>query len=198
MSDQAVATTLTPPVSEDRDHFRGVLTAPVTLVEYGDFECPHCAQSHRILSELLEELDGQFRLVFRHFPLAQVHPHAQSAAEAAEAAGAQGRFWEMHDLLFDNQDALDAASLLGYAEVLRLDLRRFEQEMAEGVYTLRVRSDFASGVRSGVNGTPTFFINGHRHEGPSDLHTLAAAIGAEAERGGSPQGRGHGRARGQR
>src|SRR4051812_35731101 len=132
MSDQAVASTLTPPVSEDRDHIRGLITALVTLVEYGDFECPHCGQAHPILSELLEELDGQFRLVFRHFPLAQIHPDAQGAAEASEAAGAQGRFWEMHDLLFENQDALDAASIRGYAEVLRLDLRRFEQELVEG------------------------------------------------------------------
>src|SRR5436190_85628 len=183
MSDQAVASTLTPPVSEDRDHIRGVLTAPVTLVEYGDFECPYCGQAHSILDDLLEEMDGAVRLVFRHFPLAQMHPHAQSAAEASEAAGAQGRFWEMHDLLFENQDALDAVSILGYAGVLRLDLRRFEQELVEGVYTLRVRSDFAGGVRSGVNGTPSFFINGHRHDGAWDLPTLTATVRAEAERG---------------
>jgi protein-disulfide isomerase len=196
MPEHAVMSTLTPPVSEDRDHIRGLLTAPVTLVEYGDFECPHCGRAHSIVSELLERLPDDVRLVFRHFPLTQIHPHAQAAAEAAEAAGAQGRFWEMHDLLFENQDALDAPSLLGYAGALRLDLPRFEKELVGGVHTPRVRSDFTSGVRSGVNGTPTFFINGRRHDGPWDIQSLADAIADELQRHGGPGGRaGKGRTR---
>jgi protein-disulfide isomerase len=199
MSDQAVASTLAQHVSEERDHIRGARTAPVTLVEYGDFECPHCGQAHYVLDDLLERMDGVVRLVFRHFPLTQIHPYSQTAAEAAEAAGAQGRFWPMHDLLFENQQALDFESILDYAEALRLDLRRFERDLVDGVHTPRVRSDFIGGVRSGVNGTPTFFINGRRHDEGWDLASLAAAIDqAQAEREGGPQGRWRGRARGRR
>jgi protein-disulfide isomerase len=174
---------LTLPVSEERDHIRGPASAGVTLVEYGDLECPHCGRAHYVLNELLAEFPEDVRLVFRHFPLAQVHPHAQRAAEASEAAGAQGQFWEMHDVLFENQDALDDESLAEYAQELDLDLVIFLRDLNAGVYTERVREDFMSGVRSGVNGTPTFFINGRRHNGPWDLESLVAAIEAEADDG---------------
>ncbi len=169
------ATQLTVTVSE-RDHVHGPASAPVTLVEYGDFECPHCAEAHGILQELEEIAGKQFRLAFRHFPLATVHPHAQNAAEAAAAAGAQGKFWEMHDLLFERQDALELEDLAQYAADLDLDVERFLRELEEHVHAARVRQDFLSGARSGVNGTPTFFINGVRHDGSYQLESLLAAI----------------------
>jgi len=181
MSRQAEASMLVLPVSEKRDHIFGPPNAAVTLVEYGDFECPHCGAAHLVLKELIEQLGDHFRLVFRHFPLAQIHPRAELAAEAAEAAGAQGHFWEMHDALFENQDALEEGDLVGYAEKLGLKVPRFIRELAEHTYLNRVREDFGSGVRSGVNGTPTFFLDGRRHDGGWDLESLAAAITAEAE-----------------
>jgi protein-disulfide isomerase len=173
--------TLTVPVSETRDHIRGPRSAQVTLLEYGDFECPHCGQAHLVLEQLQDRMNDKYRFVFRHFPLAQAHPHAERAAEAAEAAGAQGRFWRMHDALFENQDRLDDSSLQEYALDLGLDVRRFVEEITDGIHTPRVREDFMSGVRSGVNGTPTFFINGRRHDGPWDLESLTLAIVGELE-----------------
>jgi protein-disulfide isomerase len=166
---------LTPPVS-DQDHRIGPDDAPVTLVEYGDYECPHCGVAHPILQQLKRRLGDTLRFVYRHFPLSEMHPHAQHAAETAEAAAEQGEFWEMHDILFDNQDALDDRDLLRYAGALGLDAQRVATELAEGTYEERVRGDFLSGVRSGVNGTPTLFLNGQRHEGPWDLDTLIAAV----------------------
>jgi protein-disulfide isomerase len=170
---------LTPPVSAD-DHSSGPEDASVTLVEYGDYECPYCGAAHPVVQEVQRILGPSLRFVFRNFPLKEIHPHAQRAAEAAEAAGAQGKFWEMHDLLFENQDALEDADLLRYAASLSLDAERFTMELSTGVHTSRVRRDFRSGVRSGVNGTPTFFINGARHEASSDLPTLLAALQAAA------------------
>ncbi|MGH9880986.1 MAG: DsbA family protein, partial [Pyrinomonadaceae bacterium] len=152
------------PVSKP-DHIRGPATAPVTLVEYGDYECPYCGAAHLITSKILEATPDRLRFVFRHFPLSEVHPHAKLAAEAAEAAGAQGRFWPMHDLLFENQQTLDERHLVGFAEELGLDTKRFVRELNEGIYRERVREDFKSGVKSGVNATPTIFINGIRHDG---------------------------------
>ena len=168
---------LTPPVSDD-DHRAGSDDAPVTLVEFGDYECPYCAAAHPMVQEIQRTLGPDLRFVFRNFPLAQIHPHAQRAAEAAEAAGAQDQFWGMHDLLFENQDALEESDLLRYAAALSLDGDRFARELSAGLYTDRVRRDFRSGVKSGVNGTPTFFINGVRHEAPWDLPTLLAAVEA--------------------
>ncbi len=165
---------LVPPVS-DRDHVRGPADAPVTLVEYGDYQCPHCRQVHPILSELRERFGDRLRYVFRHFPLATMHPGAQRAAEAAEAAAAQGKFWEMHDLLLE-REALDAEHLLQYAAELDLDVERFERELAQGVYADRVRQGFNSGVRSGANGTPSFFLNGMRYDGAWDLDSFIAEI----------------------
>lgn len=152
------------PVNE-RDHSLGAANATVTLVEYGDFECPHCGRAHSIVQGIRRYMGDQLRFVYRHFPLAEAHPHAQSAAEASEAAGAQGRFWEMHDILFRNQHALEDDDLLLYAARIGVDAQRVRRELATGFWTRKVRDDFRGGVRSGVNGTPTFFINGVRYDG---------------------------------
>ena len=175
MTQESGTAWLTLPVSQ-RDHRQGSETAPVTLVEYGDYECPYCGKAHPIVKEIQRRLGDQLCFVFRHFPLTQVHPYAQHAAEAAEAAGAQGEFWQMHDTLFEHQEALDDVHLLQYAVALQLDTDRFVLEMTTHMYANRVREDFLSGVRSGVNGTPTFFINGVRHDASFDLGTLLAAI----------------------
>jgi protein-disulfide isomerase len=169
------AATLVLPVTE-RDHIRGSLTAPVTMVEYGDFECPHCGRAYPIVESIIERAGRVLCFAYRHFPLANIHPHAERAAEAAEAAGAQGRFWAMHHRLFEHQDALDDESLVMHARAIGLDLQRFAVELANGVHMPRVREDFLSGVRSGVNGTPTFFINGVRHDGAWDQVSLLQAI----------------------
>jgi protein-disulfide isomerase len=171
--------TLSPPVGE-RDHVIGPRNAPITLVEYGDYECPYCGAAHPVVAEVRRRLGNGLRFAFRHFPLTRVHPHAEHAAEAAEAAGVQGKFWQMHEMLFEHQDALEDEDLLLYAASLGLDLDRFAHELEVGLHAARVREDFLSGVRSGVNGTPTFFINGRRHEGPSDVQTLLAAIAVAA------------------
>lgn len=162
----------------ERDHVLGRPDAPVTLLEYGDYQCPYCGAAHPIVKALQRHLGDNLRFVFRHFPLATIHEYAEGAAEAAEAAGAQGKFWQMHDTLFENQPALDFDSLVGYAEDLGLELERFTTQLENRVYASRVREDFLSGVRSGVNGTPTFFINGRRHEGSFDFETMLEAIQA--------------------
>jgi protein-disulfide isomerase len=149
---------------DDRDHTIGPRNAPVTLVEYGDFECPHCARAHPIVKGVRRYLGENLGFVYRHFPLVEAHPHAESAAQAAEAAGAQGRFWEMHDMLFTHQDALEPEDLVQYATQLGLDAQRVARELAARVYARKVRDDFRGGMRSGVNGTPTFFINGIRYD----------------------------------
>jgi NhaA family Na+:H+ antiporter len=166
---------LTPRVS-DRDHTQGPMGAPVTFVEYGDYQCPHCRQAQSIVRELQERLGDRFCYVFRHFPISTAHPNAQHAAEAAEAAAAQGKFWQMHDYLYEHQGALDDEHLVQYAAELGLDTQRFERELKEHVYEDQVREDFLSGVRSGVNGTPTFYINGERFDGPWDVESLLAEI----------------------
>jgi protein-disulfide isomerase len=155
---------LTVPVSA-ADHIAGDETAPVTLVEYGDFECPYCGMAYPIVQAIQRALGSSLRLVFRNFPLAESHPHAEHAAEAAEAAAVQGKYWEMHDTLFENQSNLEDDALAGYARELGLDAARVERELQTGAHAERVRSDFHNGVRSGVNGTPTFFINGQRYDG---------------------------------
>jgi protein-disulfide isomerase len=163
------------PVGE-RDHVQGPADAPATLVEYGDYECPYCGRAYPIVQEVQRRLGDRLRFVFRNFPLTQVHPHAQHAAEVAEAAATQGKFWEMHDTLFEHQRHLDDDTLAGYAGDLGLDTEAFEREMRTHAHAQRVREDFLSGVRSGVNGTPTCFINGVRHDGSYDLDTLLAAL----------------------
>jgi Na+/H+ antiporter NhaA len=168
-------------VDPERDHIRGSLEGPVTVVEYGDFECPFCGQAEPVVRELLGDF-GDVRYVWRHLPLNDVHPHAQLAAEASEAAAEQGAFWEMHDLLFDNQDALEADDLIGYAERLGLDVERFSEDLRTRLGAARVADDVDSADLSGVSGTPTFFINGRRHYGAYDIATLSAAVRAAGGR----------------
>jgi protein-disulfide isomerase len=155
---------LTIPVAA-RDHSQGPPDAPVTLVEYGDYECPYCGMAYPVVKQLQKAMGRELRFVFRNFPIRESHPHAEHAAEAAEAAGAQGKFWEMHDTLYEHQRALDDASLVRHAERLGLDVARFTADLRQHAFAARVREDFLSGVRSGVNGTPTFFVNGERYEG---------------------------------
>ncbi len=166
---------LNPPVGK-RDHVIGPWNAEIVVVEYGDFECHYCAAAEPVLRALRQALAGSLLFAFRHFPMAEAHPHALHAAEASEAAGAQGKFWQMHDTLFANQDALEDDDLVEYAAEVGCDLDQFLRDMAESRYAARVREDFLSGVRSGVNGTPSIFINGVRYDGPRDLDSLLAAI----------------------
>ena len=188
MSRRAATAALTLPVGE-RDHAQGPGDAPVTLVEYGDYECPHCGRAYPIVKQIRQRLGRSLRFVFRNFPLRESHPHAQHAAEAAEAAGAQGKFWEMHDRLFERQFALDDDYLIEYAGDLGLDAARFRRELDAGTHAPRVREDFRSGVTSGVNGTPTFFINGVRHDGSWELEALVAALERTAAEAAARPGR---------
>lgn len=167
--------TLTIPISE-RDHLRGSPDAPVVLVEYADFECPYCGAAYAVLKKLERDLPDMLAVVFREFPLVNVHPHAQLAAEAAEAAGAQGKFWRMHDVLFEHQDALAPADLVRYAAALHLDVERFAADLSGHEFLPRIQADMKGGLQSGVQGTPTFFINGVLHEGGYDEASLRAAI----------------------
>ena len=176
MSRTEFGAVLTLPVSEDRDHTQGPADAPVTLVEYGDYECPYCGAAYPIIKQVQERMGEKLRFVFRNFPITTSHPHAEQAAEAAEAAASQGSFWEMHDLLYENQRRLEDEHLRTYAEQLGLDLESFDRDLAEHVHAARVREDFMSGVRSGVNGTPTFYINGARHDDSYEVNTLLAAL----------------------
>jgi protein-disulfide isomerase len=166
---------LASPVGE-HDHFLGSPSAPVTLVEYGDFECPHCGQAYPAVREIRESLGDRLRLVFRNFPLATIHSHAQNAAEAAEAAGSQRLFWQMHDALFEHQTRLTDRHLRLYASQSGLDMDRFNREMAAHAWAHAVREHFIGGVRSGINRTPAFFINGVRHTGLIDVLSLRRAI----------------------
>jgi protein-disulfide isomerase len=168
-------------VDAERDHIRGPIEAPVTVVEYGDFECPYCGQAEPFVRELLREF-GEVRYVWRHLPLNDVHPRAQFAAEAAEAAAEQDAFWPMHDLLLEHQDALRPADLIRYAEQLRLDIERFSSKLRKHAGANHVAEDINSADLSGVSGTPTFFINGRRHYGAYDTATLSAAVRAARAR----------------
>lgn len=175
MSQKRDSERLTLPVGE-RDHIQGSMDAPVVLVEYANYQCTSCGQASVIVKEIQRQLGEQLCFVFRNFPLTQMHAHAQYAAEAAEVAAAQGKFWEMHDTLFAHQQALDDGNLVEYAVGLDLDISRFLRDMSAHVYANRVQEDFNSGVYSGVKGTPTFFINNVRHKNPWDRETLLAAI----------------------
>jgi protein-disulfide isomerase len=168
------------PVSE-RDHISGPASAPVTLVEYGDYECPYCGLANPIVDGIRRELGDGLRFVFRNFPLSEVHPHSEHAAEIAEAAGMHHKFWEMHDMLYAHQHALDDQHLAEYVALLGVPTSEVKLALAQHAYVDRIRQDFMSGVRSGVNGTPTFFINGLRHDGSYERNELLAAI-AEAAR----------------
>ena len=167
---------LTLPVADDRDHVQGPADAAVTLLEYGDYECPFCGAAYPIVKQVQETMGERLRFVFRNFPITTAHPHAEQAAEAAEAAAAQGQFWPMHDLLYENQRHLETDDLIAYASRLGLDVTRFQRELADHVHAARVREDFMSGVRSGVNGTPTFYIDGERYEGSYDAEPLLDAL----------------------
>ena len=166
---------LSEPVS-GRDHIRGPSDAEVSLVEYGDFECPYCRAAEPIVDGLFEALGDRLSVTFRHFPLSQVHPHAQHAAEVAEAAAAQGKFWEMHDTLLARQDALGDVDLLKYAADLALDTDRVRRELASHAHARRVAADQRGGLDSGVKGTPTFYIDGTRYAGSVALRNMLAAI----------------------
>jgi len=169
---------LAPPVTE-RDHILGDETAQVTLIEYGDFECPHCGRAYPVLKRVKQQLGNKLRFVFRHFPIADSHPHAEHAAEAAESVGARGgagAFWAMHDLLFENQRALDDTTLARYAVQAGVDGKAVLADLSAGRYTKRIGESFLSGARAGVNGTPTLFIDGIRYDGPQDEATLIAAL----------------------
>ncbi len=168
-------TKLTVPI-EGRDHLQGSINAPITLLEYGDYECPYCGEAYPIVKEIQERLGEKLCFAFRNFPLANAHPHAVHAAEAAEAAAAQGPFWDMHDLLFENQQALEDEDIAQYAATLGLDAKRLIQEVSSRQHEEHVKEDFKSGMRAGVNGTPTFFINGERYDGPRDLETFLEAL----------------------
>jgi protein-disulfide isomerase len=174
LGDMTLIQDLIPAVDPERDHLRGSVEAPITVIEFGDFECPHCGMAEPVVRDLLQDTD--VRYVWRHLPLTDVHPQAQLAAEAAEAAAAQGRFWEMHDLLFEHQDDLRGVDLMRYAEELGLDTERFHDEIKRGDHQNRVAQDVESADLSGVSGTPTFFVNGQRHYGAFDLETLSASV----------------------
>ncbi|MGH8911303.1 MAG: Na+/H+ antiporter NhaA, partial [Acidimicrobiia bacterium] len=183
---QAGAENLAPPIRDlaelvdpEVDHIRGRFDAPVTLVEYGDFECPYCGRAEPVVEELVAAFGDDLAFVFRHLPLGDVHEHAELAAEAAEAAGAQGRFWEMHDALFSAEASLSEPGLMGHAAALGLDLDRFVTDLRERRHALRVARDIASADESGAPGTPTFFINGGRYAGRFDVSAMSAAIRRE-------------------
>jgi NhaA family Na+:H+ antiporter len=172
--------TLSPPVDVQHDHIRGPTDAPVTLVEYADFQCPYCGDAYPVVHQLLERFGDNVRFVFRHMPLADLHPRAMAAAEAAEAAGAQGRFWEMHDRLFEHRLELADDDLRRHAEAVGVaDGERFVAELSGGIHAARVEGDLRSGAMSGVPSTPRFFVNGVIHLGSPSYAELSQAIGAE-------------------
>jgi protein-disulfide isomerase len=171
-------TRLALPLEPARDHGLGDWAAPVCLIEYGDYECPDCRQAYPMLDALRTRFGPQLLFVFRHFPMFTVHRHASVAAQAAEAAGQQGKFWPMHDLLYLNQNRLEPPDLTYYAAKLGLEIYKFESSLADGIYRKRIETDYDGGVRSGVRGTPTLFINDVRYEGAVEIDALSAAIGA--------------------
>jgi protein-disulfide isomerase len=173
------STKLSLPVSESRDHIQGSVTAPVTLVEYGDYECPYCAQAYLITKEIQERLGDKLCLVFRNFPVTKIRPHAYETALAVEAAAAQGKFWEMYDYLFKHGQSVTDDSLRRSAANLGLNLTRFDREFHDRIYSNHIDEDIQSGNSSGVNGTPTFFINGELYDGAWDLDNLLGALDEE-------------------
>ncbi len=170
--------TLTQPISA-RDHAEGPADAPLTLVEYGDYQCRYCGAAYPVVKRLQKTLGQKLRFVFRNFPLTQAHPYALIAAEAAEAAVLQGKFWEMHDLLFEEQIFLEPHIIRSWAKRIGLDLERFGNDIKQDVVQIRIKEDRQSGIRSGVNGTPTFFINGTRYDGLPDYDSMLAALESE-------------------
>ncbi len=173
--------TLTQPVSA-RDHAAGPSDAPLTLVEYGDYQCPYCGAAYPVVKRLQKTLGKKLRFVFRNFPLTQAHPYARIAAEAAEAAALQDKFWEMHDLLFEQQTLLKPEILPLWAKKIGLNVEQFGNDIEQAVVEKRIKEDRQSGIRSGVNGTPTFFINGTRYDGSPGYDSLLAALKSELDR----------------
>jgi protein-disulfide isomerase len=172
--------TLTVPVNAG-DHVHGAQDALVTLVEYGDYECPYCGEAYPIVKRLEKKMGGDLQFIFRNFPLTESHPRALAAAQAAEAAGLQSQFWEMHDLLYENQNTLEDEDLIAFARKLKLDIKRFTRDFSSDEVRTKIQEDFSGGVRSGVNGTPTFFINGVRHDGSFEYEDLLAALQEQLE-----------------
>jgi protein-disulfide isomerase len=168
--------TLTVPVNIGSDHIRGSINAPITIVEYGDYECPYTGMAYPIVHDIMKQFGDQLYFVFRNFPLNDIHPHAQHASEAAEAAAAQDKFWQMHDYLFEHQKALDDNHLLEYAKKIGLDIDRFKKEMSKHVYAPLINKSLKSGIDSGVEGTPTFFVNGVRYEDSWDFDTFSSFL----------------------
>lgn len=178
-SEGAASTTLLAP--QPWDHAQGSSEAPVTIIEYGDFECPYCGRTYPLLKRLREELGDQIRLIYRHFPLNSVHPHASVAAQAAEAAGAQGKFWEMHSMLFENQDALESFDFDQYALRIGLEVYRFRADLSSERFSRRVQRDYESGTQVGVRKTPTLFVNGAKYDGALEYPPLLEAVRAAAQ-----------------
>jgi protein-disulfide isomerase len=150
---------------DKKDHVQGPDSAPIELVEYGDYQCPHCGRAYPIIKDIQARLGKKLKFVFRNFPLSEAHPNAEHAAIAAEAAGAQGKFWEMHDMIFENQESLEDSDLVDYAKKIGLNIAKFETDFEKPEFSKKVASDFEDGIRSGVNGTPSFFINGEKYDG---------------------------------
>ena len=167
---------LAAPVDEKRDHVKGPANAPVTMVEYGDFECPDCGAAYPTVNELIERMGDKLRFVYRYYPLVESHPHAEHAAEVAEAAAAQGKFWEMFDVLYQNQRHLSDAHLIEYAKSVGLDTDLLDREMKAGTYTKRIEEDLDSGDASGLEGTPTFYINGQYYDGAYNVDAFQEAL----------------------
>jgi protein-disulfide isomerase len=167
---------LTVPVNIGSDHIRGSINAPITLVEYGDYECPYTGMAYSIIKEIMKQFGDNVYIVFRNFPLNDIHPHAQHAAEAAEAAAAQDKFWQMHDYLFEHQKALDDIHLFEYAQKVGLDIDRFKKEMSGHIYAPLINESLRNGIDSGVEGTPTFFVNGVHYEDSLDLDTFSNVL----------------------
>ena len=167
--------------TKGHDHIQGSVDAPYVLVEYGDYQCPYCGDAHEVVKEIQDRLGDQLCFVFRNFPLMEMHPYAEHAAEAAESAGEQGHYWEMHDLLFENQNALTDDDLAEYATELGLDAKRLVAEVQRGAHAARIQSDLRSGEKNGVNGTPTFFVNGKLFDGEPPPEELLAALSERTE-----------------
>ncbi len=167
---------LTVPVNIGSDHIRGSINAPITLVEYGDYECPYTGMAYPIIKKIMKQFGDKIYIVFRNFPLNDIHAHAQHAAEASEAAAAQEKFWQMHDYLFEHQKALDDYHLLEYAQKVGLDIDRFKKEMSGHIYALVINESLRNGIDSGVEGTPTFFVNGVHYEDSLDLDTFSHVL----------------------
>lgn len=173
---------LAAPVDEKRDHVKGPSDAPVTMVEYGDFECPDCGAVYPTINELEERMGDKMRFVYRYYPLVESHPHAEHAAEVAEAAAAQGKFWEMFDALYQNQRHLSDAHLVEYAKAIGLDIDLLDREMKAGAYTKRIEEDLDSGDSSGLEGTPTFYINGVYYDGAYNVDAFQQALEQAAKK----------------